>query len=80
MLNCPCCSNLMVRHFQDRQVRWFCRHCWSEMPILNSGKSEILRHLQQPGKWNTPRESLRRSRDRSKVCLRRLEEHLNESA
>jgi hypothetical protein len=24
----------MFQQFRDRQVYWFCRHCWAEMPTL----------------------------------------------
>ena len=31
---CPCCSNVMLRHFRRYRVYWFCRSCWQEMPDL----------------------------------------------
>jgi DNA-directed RNA polymerase subunit M/transcription elongation factor TFIIS len=34
MTNCPCCSNMMLRHIRAHQVYWFCRSCWAEMPLL----------------------------------------------
>lgn len=38
MISCPCCSNQMVRHIQNQKLHWFCRHCWQEMPNLNSDR------------------------------------------
>ncbi|HEY9834356.1 MAG TPA: hypothetical protein V6D26_27650 [Stenomitos sp.] len=35
MNHCPCCSHQMLRHVRQRQVYWFCRSCWQEMPLLN---------------------------------------------
>ena len=31
MKDCPCCSTEMVRQIHDKQVYWFCRHCWEPM-------------------------------------------------
>lgn len=41
MASCPCCSNSMLRHIQNRKIHWFCRTCWAEMPLLEL-KSNIL--------------------------------------
>ena len=35
---CPCCSNSLLHHFGNHREYWFCRHCWSEMPNLESAK------------------------------------------
>ncbi|HEY9703114.1 MAG TPA: hypothetical protein V6C58_11745 [Allocoleopsis sp.] len=35
MTNCPCCSQTMLRHIRHNHVYWFCRNCWSEMPLLD---------------------------------------------
>lgn len=43
---CPCCSNPLLRHFGDRREYWFCRHCWSEMPNLET--AEQPKHKQLP--------------------------------
>ena len=32
---CPCCSNPMLHHINNRRDYWFCRNCWQEMPNLN---------------------------------------------
>jgi hypothetical protein len=42
MSNCPCCSNQMQRHIRSRQIYWFCRHCWQEMPNLDSDRVGLL--------------------------------------
>lgn len=34
MTTCPCCSNQLLQHVRNRQVYWFCRNCWQEMPTL----------------------------------------------
>ena len=33
---CPCCSNTLLHHFADHREYWFCRHCWAEMPSLET--------------------------------------------
>ncbi|MBG1243631.1 hypothetical protein F8R90_21355 [Nostoc sp. NZL] len=45
MTNCPCCSNQMLRHIRLQQTYWFCRHCWQEMPNLNSEKNSNILNL-----------------------------------
>lgn len=42
MSNCPCCSNPMLRHIRGHQIYWFCRHCWAEMPNLESKKENLV--------------------------------------
>ncbi len=42
MSTCPCCSNILLRHLNARNVTWFCSHCRQEMPILSLNKSNIL--------------------------------------
>ncbi|MFB2893868.1 hypothetical protein ACE1CI_13235 [Aerosakkonemataceae cyanobacterium BLCC-F50] len=39
MASCPCCSHTMLRHIRHNQIFWYCRHCWQEMPNLNSSPS-----------------------------------------
>lgn len=34
MNNCPCCSTRLLRQIRSREVYFFCRQCWQEMPIL----------------------------------------------
>ncbi|WP_026102446.1 hypothetical protein [Pleurocapsa sp. PCC 7319] len=31
---CPCCSNVMLHHIDNKREYWFCRYCWQEMPDL----------------------------------------------
>lgn len=33
MATCPCCSNQMLRHVRHKQIYYFCRTCWQEMPL-----------------------------------------------
>ncbi|CAD5972870.1 hypothetical protein PCC9214_03940 [Planktothrix tepida] len=33
---CPCCSNTLLRHIRAREIHWFCRHCYLEMPYYDS--------------------------------------------
>ncbi len=45
---CPCCSDTLVKHIRSREVHWFCRHCYQEMPNYDSilGNSlETAAHL-----------------------------------
>lgn len=32
---CPCCSNKLVHYINRNRDYWFCKTCWSEMPIIN---------------------------------------------
>ncbi|ABA24167.1 conserved hypothetical protein [Trichormus variabilis ATCC 29413] len=35
MINCPCCSGLLLPHIRgDSEIHWFCRHCWQDMPVF----------------------------------------------
>ncbi len=61
MHTCPCCSSRLLRHINDREVYWFCRHCWQAMPVLGENKYKLLpdfeigelpRILQKPEKLN----------------------------
>lgn len=36
MINCPCCSNQMLRHIGHQGIYWFCPHCYQEMPNLET--------------------------------------------
>ncbi|NJO41222.1 MAG: hypothetical protein HC769_16025 [Cyanobacteria bacterium CRU_2_1] len=27
-MDCPYCSNRVIRHIQHHQIYWFCRNCW----------------------------------------------------
>jgi hypothetical protein len=43
----PCCSDVILRHFQRGSLSWFCRSCWSEMPIIeeNHNNTAIIYQL-----------------------------------
>jgi hypothetical protein len=47
MSTCPCCSDVLLRHFQRGSLSWFCRSCWSEMPIIeeNHNNTAIIYQL-----------------------------------
>lgn len=32
---CPCCSNTLLRHIRAKEIYWFCRHCYLEMPYYD---------------------------------------------
>lgn len=34
----------MFRQVRNHQVRWFCRHCWQEMPDFTSRQDNALIH------------------------------------
>lgn len=36
MNTCPCCSDVLLRHFKNHREYWFCRHCWQEMPLFEN--------------------------------------------
>ncbi|MEM7555724.1 MAG: hypothetical protein AAF378_16810 [Cyanobacteria bacterium P01_A01_bin.84] len=42
MNTCPCCNDILLRHVDGHQVRWFCRTCWQSMPVSDYKHSEIL--------------------------------------
>lgn len=42
MVNCPCCSNQLLRHIRGKNVYWFCRSCWQEMPKLELKNSSLF--------------------------------------
>lgn len=35
----------MLRHVRNHQVYWFCRHCWSEMPLLEQKVPSLIPSL-----------------------------------
>ena len=47
MNDCPCCTNLMLRHIRNHEVYWFCRHCWQVMPNWNTDQSLSLINFNQ---------------------------------
>ena len=42
MINCPCCSDNMLRHIRGNQVYLFCPSCWQEMPNWIAQKDSSL--------------------------------------
>ncbi len=34
MNNCPCCSNLLLKHWKQGRTYWYCASCRQEMPNL----------------------------------------------
>lgn len=34
-MDCPYCSDRLVRHIQHQQLYWFCRSCWDRIPIAS---------------------------------------------
>lgn len=32
LLNCPCCSDSLLRHASSQGVYWFCPSCYQSMP------------------------------------------------
>ncbi len=41
MANCPCCSDILLRHIQHGAPYWFCRSCWTEMPNFAEYDSRV---------------------------------------
>ena len=35
MNNCPCCGNLLLKHWKQRKTYWYCATCRQEMPNLD---------------------------------------------
>ena len=34
MNNCPCCANLLLKHWKQGKIYWYCGRCRQEMPNL----------------------------------------------
>lgn len=55
MSNCPCCSNVLLRHVRSNQVYWFCRNCWEVMPAFDekyvSSRVTLLETRKKQEKW-----------------------------
>jgi hypothetical protein len=30
-MDCPCCSDRLIRHIKNQQMYWFCRTCWERI-------------------------------------------------
>lgn len=37
---CPCCYSKLIRHIDGHRDYWFCRTCWTEMPIIDRDDTE----------------------------------------
>ena len=37
---CPCCSNKLIHYINHDRDYWFCKTCWSEMPIIKDCKTK----------------------------------------
>ena len=48
---CPCCSDKLIHHIGHHRDYWFCRACWQEMPVINSGvvtqKTNQMNHYEK---------------------------------
>lgn len=44
MNQCPCCSNTLLRHWEQKKTYWYCRTCRQEMPNLDI--VELVSHYQ----------------------------------
>ena len=44
---CPCCSNTMLHHVDNKREYWFCRYCWQEMPDLQRVNNYQVSRLHQ---------------------------------
>jgi hypothetical protein len=42
---CPCCSGVLLQHVRGSEIAWFCRHCWSDMPVLTCNRSALLEEV-----------------------------------
>ena len=45
MLDCPCCSDILLRHARSGQSYYLCRRCRFEIPEVTEGEKA---GLQQP--------------------------------
>ena len=41
MNNCPCCTDVLLRHIGKNGIYWVCPHCRQHMPVLDSDLSQI---------------------------------------
>ena len=35
MSQCPCCSNILLKHWKQNKIFWYCPACRQEMPNLD---------------------------------------------
>lgn len=45
MINCPCCSDQLLRHIRAQDVYWFCPSCRQEMPVLEMKSSQVYQQF-----------------------------------
>ncbi len=38
---CPCCANILLRHFRSNELYWRCGHCHQTMPVLDDSVTFI---------------------------------------
>lgn len=48
---CPCCSEVLLLHIRHAEIYWFCRHCWSEMPVSMEEELSLLPQELSAGLW-----------------------------
>jgi hypothetical protein len=41
MDTCPCCADVLLRHFDHGSLYWFCRSCWAEMPSVEEYRARV---------------------------------------
>jgi hypothetical protein len=41
MDTCPCCADVLLRHFDHGSLYWFCRSCWAEMPSVEEYRARM---------------------------------------
>lgn len=47
MNKCPCCSNTLLKHWEQRKTYWYCGTCRQEMPNLEL--TDLVNRYQQQG-------------------------------
>ncbi len=45
MNSCPCCSTLLLKHWKQGKIYWYCSSCRQEMPNLDL--IDFVNHYQQ---------------------------------
>lgn len=45
MNKCPCCSNTLLKHWEQKKAYWYCGSCRQEMPNLEL--TDLVKHYQQ---------------------------------
>ena len=55
MVNCPCCSDQLLRHICSKNVYWFCRSCRQKMPVMGLKNCDLSLSMLT----NVPRQDLK---------------------